>query len=80
MRQIIDSLKNILPPADFDREIAPGVHVHIRPAAQSFRLVGSASISSITHRMHDAWDSLRGKANAQQRAIQNRLANYRRAA
>jgi hypothetical protein len=80
MRQLIDSLRQIIPSREFEREIAPGVHVHVRKAQRSLTLMGASPFIGLGSRVHDAWDVLRGKAQATHDSPIAKLNGYRRAA
>ena len=64
MARILESLFAHADRHDFEREIAPGVRVHIRRPPRSLSLTQMQPLAALTDRVHDAWDVLWGKAHA----------------
>lgn len=73
MRTILDSFGPLRTRRSFEREIAPGVSIKINKPPVSFSLTKSHPIAGLSHRVHDAWDVLCGKAHAMPSRLQERL-------
>jgi hypothetical protein len=74
MNHLLQSIRQISGPRTFEREIAPGITVHVRKPRRSLKFKPTGPLSALTSRMHDVWDVLRGKGRASAKAsIQERL-------